>query len=49
MSNIWQNAKKEIKTPDALKGVKLRLPEIPDWVAVWKEALWEALLESLLP
>lgn len=30
-------AKKEIKTPDALKGVKLRLPEIPDWVAVWKE------------
>jgi len=30
-------AKKEIKTPDALKGLKLRLPEIPDWVAVWKE------------
>jgi len=30
-------AKKEIKTPEALKGVKLRLPEIPDWVAVWKE------------
>ncbi|HSR12042.1 MAG TPA: TRAP transporter substrate-binding protein [Thermodesulfobacteriota bacterium] len=30
-------AKKEIKTPDGLKGLKLRLPEIPDWVAVWKE------------
>ncbi|NWF57361.1 MAG: TRAP transporter substrate-binding protein [Syntrophaceae bacterium] len=30
-------AKKEIKTPDDLKGVKLRVPEIPDWVAVWKE------------
>jgi tripartite ATP-independent transporter DctP family solute receptor len=30
-------ANKEIKTPDDLKGVKLRVPEIPDWVAVWKE------------
>lgn len=30
-------AKKEIKTPDDLRGVKLRLPEIPDWVAVWRE------------
>jgi tripartite ATP-independent transporter DctP family solute receptor len=30
-------AKKEIRTPDDLKGLKLRLPEIPDWVAVWKE------------
>lgn len=30
-------AKKEIRTPDDLKGVKLRVPEIPDWVTVWKE------------
>lgn len=30
-------AKKEIRSPDDLKGVKLRLPEIPDWVAVWRE------------
>lgn len=30
-------AKKEIKTPEALKGVKIRLPEIPDWVEIWKE------------
>jgi tripartite ATP-independent transporter DctP family solute receptor len=30
-------ARKEIKTPDELKGLKLRVPEIPDWVAVWKE------------
>jgi len=30
-------AKKEIKNPDALKGLKLRLPESPTGVAVWKE------------
>ncbi|MGQ9694255.1 MAG: TRAP transporter substrate-binding protein [Thermodesulfobacteriota bacterium] len=30
-------AKKEIKTPNELKGVKLRVPEIPDWVTVWRE------------
>lgn len=30
-------AKKEVRTPNDLKGLKLRLPEIPDWVAVWKE------------
>jgi len=31
-------AKKEVKTPDDLKGVKMRLPDTaPDWIAVWKE------------
>lgn len=28
-------AKKEIKHPDQLKGVKMRVPEIPSWVKVW--------------
>lgn len=30
-------AKKEIKHPDALKGVKMRVPEIPSWVKVWAQ------------
>lgn len=28
-------AKKEIKTPDDVQGLKLRVPEIPSWVKVW--------------
>ncbi len=28
-------AKKEVKTPADLKGVKMRVPEIPSWVKVW--------------
>lgn len=28
-------ASKEIKTPADLNGVKVRVPEIPDWVTVW--------------
>jgi TRAP-type transport system periplasmic protein len=28
-------AKKEIKTPADMKGLKLRVPEIPSWVRVW--------------
>jgi len=28
---------KAINTPDDLKGSKMRVPEIPDWVEVWKE------------
>ena len=28
-------AKKEVKTPDDIKGVKLRVPEIPSWVKAW--------------
>jgi len=28
---------KPIRTPDDLKGLKLRLPQLPTWVAVWKE------------
>ncbi len=28
---------KPIKTPDDLKGLKLRLPQLPTWIAVWKE------------
>lgn len=31
------SAKKAIRTPDDLKGLKLRVPEIPSWVRVWKE------------
>lgn len=27
---------KEVKTPEDLKGVKIRVPEIPTWVTVWK-------------
>jgi tripartite ATP-independent transporter DctP family solute receptor len=30
-------ASKAVKTPDDLKGLKLRVPEIKTWVAVWKE------------
>lgn len=30
-------ANKEIKTPDDLRGIKMRLPEVPDWVVVWRE------------
>jgi tripartite ATP-independent transporter DctP family solute receptor len=30
-------AKKPIKSPDDLKGLKLRVPEIPSWVRVWSE------------
>ena len=30
-------AKKEIKTPADLKGVKMRVPEIPSWVKVWSQ------------
>ena len=31
-------AKKEVKVPDDLKGVKMRLPDTaPEWIAVWKE------------
>lgn len=30
-------AKKEIRTPDDLNGLKIRVPEIPTWVEVWKE------------
>lgn len=30
-------AQKEIKTPDDLVGLKLRVPEIPSWVKVWAE------------
>lgn len=26
-----------VNTPDDLKGLKIRVPEIPTWVAVWKE------------
>lgn len=26
-----------IRTPDDLKGIKLRLPQLPTWIAVWKE------------
>ena len=29
------SAKKAIRTPDDLKGLKLRVPEIPSWVRVW--------------
>ena len=28
---------KPIRTPADLKGLKLRLPQLPTWVAVWKE------------
>jgi len=28
---------KPIRTPDDLKGLKLRLPQLPTWIAVWKE------------
>ncbi len=28
-------AKREVKTPDDIKGVKLRVPEIPSWVRAW--------------
>ena len=31
------SAKKAIRTPDDLKGLKLRVPEIPSWVRVWTE------------
>jgi tripartite ATP-independent transporter DctP family solute receptor len=31
------SAKKVIRSPDDLKGLKLRVPEIPSWVRVWKE------------
>lgn len=31
------SAKKPIRTPDDLKGLKLRVPEIPSWVRVWSE------------
>lgn len=27
---------KPVKTPEDLKGVKLRLPQLPTWIAVWK-------------
>ena len=30
-------ASKAIRTPEDLKGLKLRVPEIKTWVAVWKE------------
>jgi len=30
-------AKKPINSPDDLKGLKLRVPEIPSWVRVWSE------------
>jgi len=30
-------SKKPIKTPADVKGLKLRLPEVPTWIAVWKE------------
>ncbi len=30
-------ANKPIPTPAEVKGLKLRVPEIPQWVAVWKE------------
>ena len=30
-------AKKAINSPDDLKGLKLRVPEIPSWVRVWSE------------
>jgi len=30
-------ANKPIPTPAELKGLKLRVPEIPQWVAIWKE------------
>ncbi|MDK2799140.1 MAG: TRAP-type transport system periplasmic protein [Clostridiales bacterium] len=29
-------ANKKIETPEDLKGLKLRVPEIPTWVTVWK-------------
>jgi tripartite ATP-independent transporter DctP family solute receptor len=28
---------KPVRTPEDLKGIKLRLPQLPTWVAVWKE------------
>lgn len=28
---------KPIKTPEDLQGLKLRLPQLPSWIAVWKE------------
>jgi len=30
-------AKKEIPSPDEVKGLKIRVPEIPTWVEVWRE------------
>jgi len=30
-------AKKAIASPDDMKGLKIRVPEIPTWVEVWKE------------
>ena len=30
-------AKKAIASPDDLKGLKIRVPEIPTWVEVWRE------------
>lgn len=30
-------AKKAIPTPNELKGLKIRVPEIPTWVEVWRE------------
>jgi len=27
---------KEVKTPEDLKGIKIRVPEIPTWITVWK-------------
>ena len=30
-------AKKEIRTPADLKGLKMRVPEIPSWVKVWSQ------------
>jgi TRAP-type transport system periplasmic protein len=30
-------AKKEIKSPADLKGLKMRVPEIPSWVRVWSQ------------
>ncbi|WP_369018736.1 TRAP transporter substrate-binding protein [Thermatribacter velox] len=28
---------KPVRTPDDVKGIKLRLPQLPTWIAVWKE------------
>lgn len=36
--NLYSRTK-PILTPDDLKGVKLRLPEVPLWRAVWSDAL----------
>lgn len=35
--NRQLTSNKMVKTPADLKGLKIRLPETPDWITVWKE------------